>query len=214
MELGLFLDLEEHLELFGHLGSQVQRYYRGKGITGKRQWTLTFDAFLKKTVFIESMRRILDTVKNTYASNVDLEFTCNFYAPDSYKICLVQCRPFQVDEHDIMNVHIPEIKNESILLKAQGAIVGQSPPVEIESIIYVNPISYSRLSDNDRYRVARIIGSILRLEHRSRRTVLLGPGRWGTSTPSLGVPVTFAELRSAYAICEIDTMHEGLVPDL
>ena len=44
--------------------------------------------------------------------------------------------------------------------------------------------------------------------------MLFGPGRWGSSTPSLGVPVSFAEINTVSVLCEIDTMHEGLVPDL
>ena len=208
------VNLETHLDLFGTRDLQAERYYREKGITGKTNWTLTFDKLLKTTDFVVTMRSILDIVKTTYGSNVDLEFTCNFYEPDAYKICLVQCRPFQVDEHDIMDVHVPEITDESILLKAQGAVVGRSSPVGIGSLIYVDSVTYGQLSDSKRYTVARIIGEIFRLENRNWRTVLLGPGRWGTSTPSLGVPVTFAEIRGAYAICEIDSMHEGLIPDL
>ena len=44
--------------------------------------------------------------------------------------------------------------------------------------------------------------------------MLLGPGRWGSSMPSLGVPVSFAEINTVSVLCEMDTMHEGLVPDL
>ena len=205
---------ESHLDLFGTRDLEAERYYRERGKEGKDRWTLTFEKLIKTTDFIDNMRRILDIVKNTYGSNVDLEFTCNFYNPDAYKICLVQCRPFQVDEHDIINVHIPEITSKNIFLKAQGAVVGRSSLVDLESIIFVDPKTYGQLSENKRYSVARIIGELMRLENRERRTVLLGPGRWGTSTPSLGVPVSFAEIRSAYAICEIDSMHEGLVPDL
>ena len=51
-------------------------------------------------------------------------------------------------------------------------------------------------------------------EKRRSKIMLVGPGRWGTSMPQLGVPVSFREINSASVICEIDTMHEGLVPDL
>ena len=44
--------------------------------------------------------------------------------------------------------------------------------------------------------------------------MLLGPGRWGTKTPSLGVPVTFTEINTVSMLCEIDTMSEGIIPDL
>ena len=44
--------------------------------------------------------------------------------------------------------------------------------------------------------------------------MLLGPGRWGTTTPSLGVPVSFAEISSVSVLCEIVAMRDDLVPDV
>ena len=44
--------------------------------------------------------------------------------------------------------------------------------------------------------------------------MLLGPGRWGTSDPFLGIPVAFAEISRASVLCEIVAMHEHLVPDV
>jgi pyruvate, water dikinase len=200
--------------LFACRDMQAERFYRERGIKNKQAWTLTFDELIAGTAFIEDIRRILCTIKTTYGSNVDIEFTCNFYKPDGYKICLVQCRPFQVDEHDIINVRIPTVHDRDVILYAQGAVVGRSSPMEIDRIVYVDPVEFGQLSDSKRYSVARIIGNLFKAEHDQRRTVLLGPGRWGTSTPSLGVPVSFADIRAAFAICEIDSMHEGLVPDL
>jgi len=207
-------NLESHLNLFATQDWLADRYYREKGITGKSYWFLSFEKLIEETDFISDMSEILETIKDTYNSNIDIEFTCNFFNPVEYKICLVQCRPFQVNEHDIMNVHIPDIGKNNLLMRAYGAIVGRSSEVEIGSIIFVDPLTYGILPDNKRYDVARIISTLLRLKNRNQRTVLIGPGRWGTSTPSLGVPVTFSEISSAYAICEIDSMHEGLVPDL
>jgi pyruvate,water dikinase len=201
-------------DLFACRDTQAERFYRERGIKDKQAWTLTFDKLIANTAFIKDIRHILSTIKTTYGSNVDIEFTCNFYTPEEYKICLVQCRPFQVDEHDIINVRMPEIPDRDTILNAHGAVVGRSSPVEIERIIFVDPVQYGQLSESKRYSVARIIGMLFKPPHGHRRTLLLGPGRWGTSTASLGVPVSFSEIRSAYAICEIDSMHEGLVPDL
>ena len=44
--------------------------------------------------------------------------------------------------------------------------------------------------------------------------MLIGPGRWGTTTPSLGVPVCFAEIDTVSVLCEIVAMREDLVPDV
>jgi len=45
-------------------------------------------------------------------------------------------------------------------------------------------------------------------------TILLGPGRWGTTTPAMGVPVTFSEINNIAAIGEIAYKDGSLVPDL
>jgi hypothetical protein len=42
----------------------------------------------------------------------------------------------------------------------------------------------------------------------------MGPGRWGTSTPSLGVPASWKSISNVSVLCEIVAMHEDLVPDV
>lgn len=205
---------EPFCDLFACRDVEAERFYRERGIKNKQAWTLTFTGLIAETAFISDIRAILDTIRTAYRSNVDIEFTCNFHDPDGYKICLVQCRPFQVDETDIVNVRMPDITEPNTIVKAHGAVVGRSNPTAIERVVFVDPAQYGQLSESQRYSVARVIGGLFKPEHGQRRTLLMGPGRWGTSTPSLGVPVSFGEIRSAYAILEIDSMHEGLVPDL
>ena len=45
-------------------------------------------------------------------------------------------------------------------------------------------------------------------------TILFGPGRWGTTTPAMGVPVTFSEINNIAAIAEIAYKEGSLIPDL
>ncbi len=45
-------------------------------------------------------------------------------------------------------------------------------------------------------------------------TLLMGPGRWGTSTPALGVPVSFAEISNIAALAEVAFTSGNLMPDL
>jgi pyruvate,water dikinase len=63
-----------------------------------------------------------------------------------------------------------------------------------------------------------LIGEITHSEKTGTRKkiniALIGPGRWGTTTPSLGVPVSFSEINTVSVLCEIAYMHEGLIPDV
>jgi len=60
--------------------------------------------------------------------------------------------------------------------------------------------------------VARVVGRAMRASG-ERRVLLLGPGRWGTTTPSLGVPVSFAEIQRVSAVCEIMRLG-NTIPDV
>jgi hypothetical protein len=44
--------------------------------------------------------------------------------------------------------------------------------------------------------------------------MLLGPGRWGTASPELGIPVNFTEINRVAVLCEIVAMRENLIPDV
>ena len=44
--------------------------------------------------------------------------------------------------------------------------------------------------------------------------MLLGPGRWGTTTPSLGVPVSFAEINHISVLGEIAFSDGNVMPEL
>jgi hypothetical protein len=44
--------------------------------------------------------------------------------------------------------------------------------------------------------------------------MLMGPGRWGTSTPSMGVPVTFSDINNFSVLVEVAFTSGGFMPDL
>ena len=134
----------------------------------------------------------------------------------NYKINLVQCRPLQIKESSTNLNFIPEIAPNDLILRVHSGIIGRSRSLFINRFIYVEPTAYGILPEADRYTIARIIGKLMHMEDQndSKHTIILGPGRWGTTTPSLGVPVSFNDINTVSVICEMETMHEGLVPDL
>ena len=44
--------------------------------------------------------------------------------------------------------------------------------------------------------------------------MLLGPGRWGTSTPSLGVPVSYPEINTISVLVEIVMLNKEMSADI
>jgi pyruvate, water dikinase len=180
-------------------------------------WVLTFDRMLEKTNFAADMREMLAVLQEAYGSPVEIEFTLNFLRDGSYRINLLQCRPVVMGLHGpIARPDRSRLASEDIVMQAKGAVVGQGRSTVIDRVIYVSPPAYSRLSDGQRHEVAAVIGQITAKKKDGARAsiMLMGPGRWGTSTPSLGVPVSFKAISGVSVLCEIVAMHDNLVPDV
>ncbi len=178
---------------------------------------LTFDKLLGKTDFVDIMRRMLRALHEAYDYPVDIEFTTNFDEQGEYKINLVQCRPLQVHGVELVEMPTIEVPDEDRIISARSAIIGQSRLVNADTFVYVVPEVYGALPIRDRHDIARLLGKVNRaLKERADAgtIVLLGPGRWGTSSPSLGIPVSFADINGVSIICEIVAMREDLIPDV
>jgi hypothetical protein len=85
---------------------------------------------------------------------------------------------------------------------------------DIKRLISVDPESYINLSESEKYQVARIIGKITRTVNEETPTMAIGPGRWGTTTVSLGIPVSFSEIANISVLCERDFQAGGMTPEL
>ncbi len=202
------------LEMFASVDPEIERLEREGG--GKYfPWVLTFDKLLGETSFASDMMEMMRTLQRAYDYPVDVEFTANQVPDGEFHINLVQCRPLQVRSGG-SSVKIPEVPVGDRVLEAHGAVIGQSRSETLDRILYVVPSLYGVLPLQKRYEVARLIGQIMRREEKPEpgKIMLVGPGRWGTTTPSLGIPVNFAEVNRACALCEIVAMREGLVPDV
>jgi pyruvate,water dikinase len=181
-----------------------------------KTWVLTFDGLLSATEFVKDMREILRALQEAYEHPVDVEFTLNFVGDDAYRIHVVQCRPLPVKGIETPGPLTMDVSKADTIIQAGGAVIGHSRRVRISRFIYVVPSAYSQLSLQDRHEVARLIGKI---NHAPEPFVpgdimLLGPGRWGSNDPFLGIPATFAEISRTSVLCEIVAMHENLVPDV
>ncbi|MHC4563252.1 MAG: PEP/pyruvate-binding domain-containing protein [Planctomycetota bacterium] len=193
----------------------AERRAAERNIADVCSWTLTFEKLLTETDFVEDMRRILQTLQQAYESPVDVEFTVNHFR-GKWLTNLVQCRPFQVRGSGQVTARPDGLTQQDVVLEAHGAVIGQSRSDTIDRIIYVVPAEYGQLPIPDRHAIARLIGEIAHVDcgPAERVTMLLGPGRWGTTMPSLGVPINFGDINTVSVLCEIVAMRDNLVPDV
>ncbi len=207
-------DLEEHLDLIGTRDIDATERMKATGKDAEA-WIITFDELLSKTQFAGLMSKMLKQLEKVYDYPVDVEFTANFNAIGDLQINLLQCRPFQTRGH-YRRVEIPDkIDQEKIFLRQQGNFMGGGVHENISRVIYVDPQQYTKLPLTDKYNIARLIGKINRTIMRDEMpTILFGPGRWGTTTPTMGVPTTFSEINNIAAIAEIAYKEGSLIPEL
>jgi len=187
-----------------------------RGIKGSTPWMITFEKLLSKTEFASTMQKMLKAIEKKYEYPVDIEFTANFSPDETIKINLLQCRPLQT-KGTAIKVDLPDdIQKEKTLFSSVGHTMGGSISTPIKRIIFVEPEGYQKAILDQKYDVARLIGKLNRLidDRDVLPTILLGPGRWGTTTPSLGVPVSFSEINKIAVLSEIAYEGGNLMPEL
>ncbi len=186
------------------------------GKPGRRAWVLTFDELLMNSRFTVLMQAMLKRLEQQYDYPVDIEFTVNFTRDADFRINLVQCRPLQTFGQE-QQVKLPdESRRADVLFRLEGNFMGGSISQGIDRIIFIEPDAYTNLPLYQKYEVARVVGALNRqIPSRSELpTMLLGPGRWGTTTPSLGVPVRFADISNMTVLGEVASRDGNFMPEL
>jgi hypothetical protein len=223
--------LDIKLDLVTVVDHQMARTDRESGKAAREYRLLTFERLLSETSFAKDMQRMLKTLERHYQYPVDIEFTVNFTKEGRAMVNLLQCRPLQTKGLQA-KVRIPEhISERSTLFRCHGYFMGGSISEEIHWIIYVRPEAYVALPPGQKYDVARLVGTLNRMipqgllpeqvrcsgdagGKEQTHTLLLGPGRWGTSIPSLGVPVRFSEINNVTVLAELAYEGGNLMPEL
>jgi hypothetical protein len=172
------------------------------------QLLLTFEPMLRKGgdfPFLEILRSLLHDLEKLFGMPVDMEFAVNIGADDRFYI--LQVRPLGVRaEHQV--VRIPQkILARNVILSSTN-VLGNGLKKGLNYIVYV-PLDTYRFDHG--HEIARQIGEVNRRLEKDGY-ILIGPGRWATSHPDLGVPVTYAEISNAQVIVECS--HGGFTPEL
>lgn len=180
---------------------------------GGMPW-VTFRRLLRDTPVAADLRRMLAALADAYRHPVDIEFAINFLPDGSYRIHLLQCRTFQIQKTISGGAVDPASVPGRRILEARGAVIGIGRESPVHDILHVPTALYAVLAERDRHLVAKLIETLVQRHDPQRNLLLIGPGRWGTSCPSLGVPVRAGRIACASAVCEIMAMHGGLIPDV
>lgn len=175
----------------------------------------TCNNILNNKKLTTTLKEMLSTIQEHYNYPVDVEFTINFNEGGDFLINLVQCRPLQAKGTGAHSVTIPDVAENQIFFRLSGGAMGGPISLPIDLVAIVDGHGYSNLNYNAKYGVARAVEAInLYAKVHDKSLMLLGPGRWGTSSPELGVTTRFSQICNVAALCETSFETEGLMPEL
>jgi len=176
---------------------------------------VSFDGLLRRTSFAKRMKGLLSTLEKYYDSPVDTEFTAEVVDPTTahpeVRITLLQCRP-QSHLRDAHEVELPAKLDLADVIFSTRRMVPRGVVTGIRWALFVPPEGYFALASNaDRNRLERTIGTI-NAALKDENFICIGPGRWGTSTPDLGVGIDYGDIYCTRALIELTG--KGVGPDL
>jgi pyruvate,water dikinase len=153
-------------------------------------------------------------LQGEYKSPVDIEFTVNSVSKDEHIICLLQCRPLKVYSEK-GRVAIPAKKEDEILFRTEKCSMGLPQATKIDLVVSIDPKSYYEYPYARKTELVRALEEINQsLKGSGKTAMLIAPGRLGTSSPELGVPVRFAGISNFSIVAEVDDADSGYCPEL
>ncbi|SMC61311.1 Pyruvate phosphate dikinase, PEP/pyruvate binding domain [Desulfocicer vacuolatum DSM 3385] len=177
--------------------------------TQKGYPVLTFASILKFKEFPlgKILSQLLEVGRKGMGCPVEMEFAVNFNDRKTAEFYLLQIRPMMV-ARDKLNVEINQNDlNRSFCYSEQA--MGRSQETSIHDIIYVKLHDFDTTGTVE---IAEEIGQMNELlKHNDRKYLLIGPGRWGTADPWLGIPVKWSHITGVGTI--IETTSEKLSAD-
>ncbi len=131
---------------------------------------------------------------------VEIEFAANINADKTAEIYLLQIRPI-VDNKQEVDEDLDAIPDERCLLRTNSSL-GHGISEEVCDVVYVKYDDQFTAMNNPTiaYEIEKINQRFL---DEGRNYVIVGPGRWGSSDPWLGVPVKWPHISASKVIVEV-----------
>jgi len=172
----------------------------GYNYAGKK--LITFNNILKHNIFplAEILQKTLYLGAKEMDKPVEIEFVVdlNVKKGEKIKFYLLQIRPIASKEQ---SVHLnPQKISPNRLLIMSNSALGNGEIEDVRDIIYVKPQTFEAANNR---KTAELIGELnKKFLEKNRNYVLIGPGRWGSSDPWLGIPVNWSQISAARLIVE------------
>ncbi|MCP4895754.1 MAG: hypothetical protein GY906_02170 [bacterium] len=198
------------LSTYDHADNRISSgYYKGTGTP-----LITFDPVLRgrPAPLPDTLTELLHRCEDGLGNPVEIEFAMDLRqnATRAHQLNVLQVRPMVVEKIS-QDVRLEAESAQNALVYSDAAL-GHGRNEVISDIIMVDP---ERLDRAITPHIATLIDSWNQLLRKDkRRSVLIGPGRWGSQDPWLGIPVSWPQISAVRAIVETDFSDLEVEPSL
>jgi hypothetical protein len=172
------------------------------GIMHPGKHVITFSSILQHKTFplAEILSTLLEIGQREMNNPIEIEFAVNLETPaGAPKIFnFLQIRPI-VHTEETQHINIDHIKKEETIVFSESAL-GNGIFKGVHDLIYVKPESFNAANNKNVAIEIEKINSLFVKE--GKGYVLIGPGRWGSTDPWLGIPVKWSQISAARIIIE------------
>ena len=163
---------------------------------------ITFANILKHHVFPLAviLKEVLRIAQSEMGRPVEIEFAVNLdYSPlKQHVFYLLQIRPI-VDSKEMINEDIGSIAEENAIITCKSAL-GHGTTNDMYDLVYVKPEAFNASKNSLIVSELELLNNQFISEN--KHYVLVGPGRWGSADPWLGIPVKWPNISYARLIVE------------
>ncbi len=171
-----------------------------EGITGQGKRVATFSQVLNYNAFplSEIISELLHLSRKEMSNHIEMEFAVNLPEGRPAVFNYLQIRPIVLNEQSI-SFNLNDVKQEDAIVYSESAL-GNGSFTGLRDIIYIRPASYKPSKSKE------IAGMVEKINNEFIRGngnyILIGPGRWGSTDPWLGIPAKWPQLSAARVIVE------------
>jgi len=174
----------------------------GLNYKGKGKKVLTFAGVLQHKSFplAEILSDMLEIGQKEMNLPIEIEFAVNLndLKEQPHVFNLLQIRPIVESDQD-SDIEIDEVDPEKTIVCSKTAL-GNGKFPGIYDLVYIKPESFDPARSNEIALKMEELNASFREDQINY--VLIGPGRWGSSDPWLGIPVKWSQISEARVIIE------------
>lgn len=169
-------------------------YYEG----GRK--IISFANILQHDMFplTEIMDKLLKAGQKEMGRPVEIEFAVDIQDQQSAAFYVLQIRPI-VDSKEVVNENLERVDPDSTILYSND-VLGNGISNDVYDMVYVKSASFNASRNPEIAREIEELNSHFAVM--DTHYVLVGPGRWGSSDPWLGIPVKWPHISQARVIAE------------